>query len=197
MVVFNDKSRASYSKLRYGPLLDKICEQSIQEDKKIWNYYEIDDDILCIYYYKQDTDEIIKIITDKEFQYLVYDYYWQLNVNGYPMTRTKGKKQYLHHIVMNTIDIIDHISGNVLDNRKINLRLTTGSLNNLNRHHTSSNTSGTIGVCWIDERQKWRARITYQTKQKNAYFDSLEQAIECRKNWEKEIFEGYYGKFND
>ena len=50
IVCFQNKSRASYSKIRYGVLLDKISELAEKEDKKVWNYYEIDEDICKIYY---------------------------------------------------------------------------------------------------------------------------------------------------
>lgn len=35
IVCFQNKSRASYSKIRYGELLDKVSELAEQEDKKI------------------------------------------------------------------------------------------------------------------------------------------------------------------
>lgn len=78
----------------------------------------------------------------------------QLNGNGYPQTRTNGEKKFLHHIVMNTTQIIDHINGNKLDNRRPNLRLADASLNNLNKHSSSRNTSGVIGVSWSSRDQK-------------------------------------------
>lgn len=35
IVEFNDKTRASYSKLRYGPLLEKVTQQALEEDHKV------------------------------------------------------------------------------------------------------------------------------------------------------------------
>jgi hypothetical protein len=35
MVEFSDKSRASYSRKRYGTLIDKIVELSVKENRKI------------------------------------------------------------------------------------------------------------------------------------------------------------------
>lgn len=192
IVEFNNKTRASYSKQRYGPLIDKITEQAIQEDHKIWNYYEIDGDICHIYYYEQKTDTIQDILVDADNQGLVYQYYIQLNCSGYPQTRTQGEKQYLHRIVMQTNEMIDHINGNRLDNRRENLRITTPSLNGLNKLYFSRNTSGVIGVSWSLQEQKWRARITFQGQERNKYFDSFEQAVECRKAWEEEIYKQNY-----
>lgn len=197
MVEFDNKSRASYSRKRYGPLLDKIAELSLSENKKIWNYYEIENNYLYIYYYKQNTNEVIKFVTDAEFQYLVYDFYFQLNCNGYVVSRTNGKKTYLHHIVIGSTNIVDHINGIRYDNRRENLRETTPSLNLLNRHFMSSNTSGEIGVSWSSKEQKWRARVEYLGNEKSRYFDSFEQAVECRRQWVQEIFDEYYGRSND
>ena len=172
--------------------MDKIVEQAIQEDHKIWNYYELDNDICHIYYYEQKTDTVKDILIDADNQGLVYQYYIQLNHNGYPQTRTQGDKQYIHHIVMQTNEMIDHINCNPLDNRRTNLRITTPSLNGINKLHFGRNTSGVIGVSWAAREQKWRARITFQGKEQNKYFDSFEQAVECRKSWEEEIYKQNY-----
>lgn len=54
---------------------------------------------------------------------------------------------------------IDHINHNGLDNRKINLRLCTGSQNQKNRGLQKNNTSGLIGVSFNKEIRKWSAYI--------------------------------------
>lgn len=192
IVEFNDKTRASYSKLRYGPLLEKVTQLALEEDHKIWNYYEIQDNVCHIYYYDQKENKIVDILIDEEDQSLVYQYYIQLNGNGYAQTRTRGTKQYVHHLVMQTTEMTDHINCIRTDNRKCNLRVTTPSLNMLNKLHFSRNTSGVIGIGWAKKEQKWRARITFQGQEKTRYFDSFELAAECRKNWEEEIYKQNY-----
>lgn len=56
----------------------------------------------------------------------------------------------LHRIIMgcskNDGLQVDHISGDILDNRKANLRVVTGSVNKRNLHTYSRNNTGTIGV---------------------------------------------------
>lgn len=119
---------------------------------------------------------------DAEDQGLVYQYYIQLNCNEYAQTRTQGTKHFVHHLVMQTNEMIDHINCVRTDNRKSNLRITTPSLNLLNKLNFSRNTSGVIGVSWAKREQKWRARITFQGQERNRYFDSFEQAARCRKD---------------
>ena len=192
IVEFSNKSRASYSRQRYGPLLELVTQQAIKEDRKIWNPYIIEDDICHILYYEQKTNSIKDIIVDVEYKDLIYNYYFQLNHNGYPQTRTKGEKQYLHHIVMGTTQMLDHLNHNPLDNRKENLRVTTPSLNALNRGFMSNNTSGTVGVCWIEREQQWRARLIFDGITREEFFHSYEQAVEKRKSWEEEIYKQFY-----
>ena len=189
IVSFKNGSRASYSYRRYQTLLEKVCKQAEQEDEKIWNYYEFHDDECWIYYYQQkdNTEQIIKI--DKEDWEKVKNYYWQLNCNGYPQTRTNGQKIFLHRLIMNTDELIDHKDHNPLNNCKSNLKICeTVSDNNVNQKLSTKNTSGITGVSFL--RGRWRARIQYKGKEYTQWFANKEDAIECRKKWEKE-FKGF------
>lgn len=187
IVEFKNRTRASYSKKRYGELLEKIAILSEKEDKKIWNYYEVKDNVCYIYYWEQKTQSTKTIIIDIDDKYLVYQYYWQLNYNGYPITRTLGEKQYLYHLILNTEDLIDHINNNPLDNRKQNLRVCNNSDNSLNQKISKRNTSGVTGVSFCQRKQKWRARIQYKYKEYTKYFNTKEEAIKQRQEWEIEF----------
>lgn len=72
---------------------------------------------------------------------------------------------------------IDHINGNSLDCRIVNLRLATTSQNHQNCRRPKSNTSGFKGVSWLESAKKWRATICHQSKQHDlGLFDTPEKA---------------------
>ena len=82
---------------------------------------------------------------------------------------------------------IDHIDGNGLNNRWNNLREVTPTENQRNARKRSDNTSGTTGVGWHKQRQKWKAQIRINGTQKHlGYFDSKEEAIWAREAANKE-----------
>lgn len=55
--------------------------------------------------------------------------------------------------------VIDHINGDITDNRIENLRSVTQSDNQRNRKTPSNNTSGVQGVRWHARDKRWRATI--------------------------------------
>ncbi len=76
---------------------------------------------------------------------------------------------------------IDHINGDGLDNRMVNLRECTQQQNNGNRKRLSRhNTSGYRGVTWKADRSKWKAYISRNDRQCHlGYFDTAEDAYEA------------------
>jgi hypothetical protein len=73
---------------------------------------------------------------------------------------------------------IDHINGNKLDNRFVNLRVATASENKQNmRKARRGSRSGLIGASWHTQSQKWRAAIQIDGKKKHlGYFNTAEEA---------------------
>lgn len=200
IVEFKDKTRASYSAKRYGPLLELVTQQAEQEDRKIWNYYIKYEDYVEIQYWEQKTETVKSILIDYDMIDIVYNSYWQLNHNGYAQTRANGQKTYLHHLVMNTNTTVDHINRIRTDNRRCNLRVcNTFSDNGINQSLSVRNTSGHVGV-WFDSDvsgpNKWRGRFQYKYKEYTQYFATYEEACAWVDS-EKDYIIKYQKTFND
>lgn len=124
------------------------------------------------------TKGLYAIVDDEDYERL-NQHRWRCMV-GYA-TRTKlsprrgGKRKsvqlLMHRQILGLIAgdgvVVDHISGNTLDNRRENLRRGTQSQNMANRGPTKSNTSGLKGVSFDQSRGKWIAMIGINGKQKN------------------------------
>ncbi|WP_369913930.1 HNH endonuclease [Xanthomonas sp. NCPPB 3005] len=63
-------------------------------------------------------------------------------------------------------DQIDHINGNKVDNRIINLREATNLENNQNRAANVGSVSKYVGVVWHKGAGKWQAQIGYNGKRR-------------------------------
>jgi len=76
---------------------------------------------------------------------------------------------------------IDHENGNGEDNRWLNLRDVNHSENLKNRRLPSNNSSGTVGVMWSNQNNKWKVQIRDDGKQIYlGYFTNKEDAIQAR-----------------
>lgn len=91
----------------------------------------------------------------------------------------KVKHVYFHRLIMGSPDnlCVDHINGNILDNRRENLRICTNAENIRNQKRNITNTSGYKGVSWNKRYGKWVAFICFNGKNKNlGSFSTAEQA---------------------
>lgn len=61
---------------------------------------------------------------------------------------------------------VDHIDNTKDNNRIENLRAANNAENHRNTPAPKTNTSGVKGVCWIEDRRKWRAAIRINGKHK-------------------------------
>jgi len=112
---------------------------------------------------------------------LVQGYRWRKNQHGYAVSHRmvdgKVKTVFMHRLVNQTPEgeITDHINQDKLDNRRVNLRTASKSLNSLNSKTHSRNRSGFRGVSKVGRR--WRAAIVLHGRQEHlGYFDSPEEA---------------------
>lgn len=115
---------------------------------------------------------------------------------GYATTRTNGNRIFMHRLILGAKkgQIVDHINGDRLDNRKRNLRIcTTGeNLANQSKPYPSS-TSGLRGVSFNKEKKRWVAQICLLSKNTFiGYFDSKEEAHSAYKKASKKA----HGKFS-
>ncbi len=85
----------------------------------------------------------------------------------------------MHRMILSarSSEIVDHRSGNGLDNRRDNLRFCTRSENAWNMAKMRDNTSGFKGVSWDKSRNKWFCKIAVGCQQiPLGRFDDAEDA---------------------
>ena len=109
------------------------------------------------------------------------------NCNGYKIGSVRSKPQLAHRVIWTIVHgvwpvgDVDHINGLRTDNRLINLRNVSKSINQRNAKMKSSNTSGHNGVHWYARAGKWKAEITLDWSKKHlGYFDDIADAIAAR-----------------
>jgi hypothetical protein len=133
------------------------------------------------------------LVDDEDFEYL-NQWKWHVNNTGYAMRSDhiageyKHKNILMHRLITNAPSgyQIDHINHNTLDNRKSNLRIVTLQQNHFNMKTRANSISGYKGVTWFKQLSKWRVRIMVSRREVAlGYYDSLEKAIEVRKNAER------------
>jgi hypothetical protein len=72
---------------------------------------------------------------------------------------------------------IDHINGIPSDNRIVNLRDVSKSVNSRNKTRQTNNKSGVTGVSWCNSRNKWLSRSKIEGKNYHlGYFDDIKDA---------------------
>ena len=141
----------------------------------------------------------------KEDYECVKQYCWCKSAKGHWYAHIKGedkKRIGLHQLIMRLINseytrsiysIPDHLDRNPNNNMRENIFLKDRSGNARNTKRPSNNTSGKKGVYFDKNSGLWIARIcNNEHKRIHKSFNSLEDAVKQRLEWEKEF--GYIGE---
>lgn len=153
----------------------------------------------------QLTQGKVALVDDADYLYLnqfKWHIYKQNRNNFYARTVIYQNKKRIG-IVMHRLllkcegKIIDHISGDGLDNRRSNIRCCTKSENPLNRRININNNSGYKGVSWFKVVKKWRAQIQY--KKIVYHLGTYEKRIDAAKAYNEAAikFHGEFAKLNE
>lgn len=119
----------------------------------------------------------------------------------------KGIVKYmlLHRFVCglgNSVDtlVVDHISGDKLDNRLCNLRLATIIDNARNCRKSIDNTAGYIGVFYdanTDKKiKRYRAKVERCGKSRSKFFHTLEEAARGYDELLRELYPSEFNRYN-
>mgnify|MGYP002640391278 CR=1 FL=1 len=125
---------------RNGKILINSCrERNIIE--KLEDKAEI-----LIYNLKQEI--VARCIIDLEDVEKCRKYRWRRIGDGRICTTINGKNSSINRFLLNPNKehVVDHIDGNILNNKKSNLRIATTQQNCFNSDRSKYNTSGKVGV---------------------------------------------------
>lgn len=130
----------------------------------------------------------IALVDDEDFD-LINAYKWYRSKRKrvtYAIANVRKKTIYMHKVITHTDNSqkIDHKNHDGLDNRKENLRLTTGTNNQANRRKTDSSTSSSYkGLHYDKEHNCYIAKIVYQNTY--IYLGSFSNEIAAAKAYDE------------
>ena len=192
IIEFDDKTRLSLATNKYGDTLKLLVEEIKETNYKLGNAYDlINDNEVRIHYWNVKTKETQYILVDYDFWLKHKEMTFTLDNRGYVhfcIPQTKNRP-LLHHAVteygeaekQNNL-VVDHINGNKLDNRSVNLRIVSISLNNKNKSYFNSKnkSTGIRGISYTSRKDGYRVRWIENGKECVEYFnlDELEKAVE-------------------
>ena len=140
------------------------------------------------------------VIDDEDSDLAEFKWFTQKSKNNFYATRTPRIDGVKYNLRMHRLifarkigrellqyEIIDHIDGNGLNNRRSNLRLATNSQNAMNQRRQAGRKYK--GVSKEKTRNKWRAQITIGRKKIHiGCYDSQDEAYRAYCEKAKELF---------
>lgn len=152
------------------------------------NTFKVEGDITRVFTRKGE-----EFVIDTEDMGKISKSTWCKNKAGYPVARANNKLIRLNRFVLDyTGDlVVDHINGDVSDNRKSNLRICTQKENSRNLKICKNNRTGFTGV-QKTKTGRYAAKIMVNRRTISlGTFDDINDAIEARKTAEKIYFKEY------
>lgn len=136
------------------------------------------------------------LVDDVDFKYLnKFKFYLAPGSSIY--TNFKGRRVGLNKLLLNPIKgfEVDHINGDIFDNRRENLRICTHQQNQFNRCQRKDSQTNSKGTQKIHP-SRWRTRIKIDNKICHiGYFKTEHQAALAYDLWAKDLF-GEFAKTN-
>jgi hypothetical protein len=117
---------------------------------------------------------------------------------NYAIRTGRCGQRYMHTLLLGakSEELVDHINGNGLDNRRCNLRVCTIAENARNRKKSPNKTSKYKGVSWDKRDKKWRSQIKIDHKTTSlGYYQSEVDAAKAYDIRAKELF-GKFARLN-
>lgn len=119
-----------------------------------------------------------------EFQHRTMHLKTYKDTKPYAQFKSGGKNIKLHRHIMAVTDrklVVDHINGNTLDNRRINLRICTQFDNMKNTFSRKNSSSQYLGVSWNKTLGYWVAEVRSNGKRVYCgYFNNELDAAKAR-----------------
>ncbi len=126
---------------------------------------------------------------------------WSLDGAGYVQRHhqigyLKHTKIRLHREILGfPKHFVDHINGNRLDNRRINLRIVNDKGNAQNKGASSRNTSGHRGVSFNKRSGKWYAYAKLDGRMISlGFFDDIEEAARVAREYREKHYAAFTGR---
>lgn len=154
-------------------------------------------------YFRYITSNGESFIFDKEDYEIATSYTWCISGNKegkqYVVARgPEGKIILFSRMILGAGDneVVDHINGDTLNNRRLNLRKSDIAQNSRNTKLRSDNSSGYKGVGYLPESGRYRAYIGY--KGKTIYLGHYDNAEEAARAYDTaaRLYFGEYACLN-
>jgi hypothetical protein len=135
----------------------------------------------------------VALIDDEDYD-KIKDYKWYACRRRSVFVAQTWDSKFMHRIIMDAKsgEMVDHINGDPLDNRRQNLRLVTNKQNLQNSCKWTKGTSQYKGVSWQSTRHKWLAQIMVDGKVK--FLGYHETELEAAKAYNEGAVK-YFGEY--